>query len=89
MARPNGAVQRSRIASFASRRMGMERRRALRYLIPFFGALPPLLQRAAISAAMAALPPLDSLAHVDMGQRVERRQSGHGGRDCSALQEGG
>ena len=24
-----------------------------------------------------------------MGQRVERRQSGHGGRDCSALQEGG
>ena len=32
----------------------------------FFGARTPSLQRAAISAAMAALPPLDSLAHVDM-----------------------
>ena len=31
-----------------------------------FGAGPPFLQRAAISADMAALPPLDSLAHVDM-----------------------
>ena len=32
----------------------------------FFGAWTPFLQRAAISADMAALPPLDSLAHVDM-----------------------
>ena len=32
----------------------------------FFGPWTPLLQHAAISAAMAALPPLDSLAHVDM-----------------------
>jgi hypothetical protein len=31
-----------------------------------FGTLDPFLQRAAISADMAALPPLDSLAHVDM-----------------------
>ena len=37
------------------------------YLIPFSeGCPPPLLQRAAIWAVMAALPPLDSLAHVDM-----------------------
>ena len=33
----------------------------------FFGAIPPFLQHAAISAAMAALPPLDSLAHINMG----------------------
>ena len=32
----------------------------------FFGARTPFLQRAAISAAMAAIGPLDSLANVDM-----------------------
>ena len=32
----------------------------------FFGPWTPFLQRAAISADMAAMPPLDSLAHIDM-----------------------
>ena len=32
----------------------------------FFGPWTPFLQRAAIPAAMAALPPLDSVAHVGM-----------------------
>ena len=32
----------------------------------FFGPWTPFLQRAVISAVMAALGPLDSLAHVDM-----------------------